>query len=157
MLLWNLIALTMNLPFLFLQSLLSLGKHFLSFCKKWRHFNVLNRSFSGMGEESFVRKILLCRAMTVLRSETQRGQINFNWQFLFRCSPDFEWKSNWTRMTLRQVISRVVALASCSWISATYHNRLAVVPYVMNPFCQRMMILPVWIAPLLRATIPSHS
>lgn len=138
--LWNLIALTMNLPFLFLQSVLSLGKHFLSFCSKWRDFNFLNRSFSGMGEESFVMKILLCCVMTVLSTETQRGQINFDWRLLFHCSSDFEWKSNWTRMTLWQVIRRVVALASCSWISATYHNQLAVVPYVMNPFCQWMMI-----------------
>lgn len=107
----------------------------MSFCSKWRHFNFLNRSFSGMGEESFVIKILICSFMTILSTETQRGQIIFNWWFFFQYSPDFEWKSNWTKMTLRQVIGRV-ALASCSWISATYHNWLAVVLYVMSPFCQ---------------------
>lgn len=111
-LLWNRIALTMNLPFLFLQSLLSLGKLFLSFCSKWRHFNFLNRSFSDMGEESFVMKILLCCVMTILSAETQRGQIIFNWWFLFQCSPDFEWKSNCTEwhLSLGQVCSLSILL-----------------------------------------------
>lgn len=149
--LWNLIALTMDLPFIFLQSFLSLGKHFLPFCKKW--INFLNRSFSGMGEESFVMKILLCCVMTILSTETQRRQINFNWQFLFWCCPDFEWKSNWTRVTLsrRQGCSLSILLLDLC------HSPQLIGCHSLcdEPFCQRMMILPVWIVPLLKSNHPT--
>lgn len=142
--LWNLIALTLNLLFLFLQSLVLLSKHFLSFYNKWSHFNFLNMRFFffryGQRILCEAKSALLCH--DCLNTETQRGQISFNWQSLSWHSPDFEWELNGTRMTPRRVISRACSI-SILLLGLCHLSQPTVALYVSNCYSQGTMVLPV--------------